>query len=119
MRLLRRRYGSTVLQMILNFAGIRVFAASGQRHGVLRDGRRGVGGRQRSELVRRRPAGHAVGDCGAASCAMFGSITYVALDYLFPQWIGWVLGTVWATALRLAAMIFHRRLPTGPHELIK
>lgn len=57
MRLLRRRYGSTVLQMILNFAGIAVFAVSGQRHGVLRDRRRGVGGRQRSELVRRRPAG--------------------------------------------------------------
>jgi uncharacterized membrane protein YeiH len=55
----------------------------------------------------------------AASCATFGSITYVALDYLFPQWIGLVAGTVLATALRLAAMILHWRLPTGPHELIK
>jgi hypothetical protein len=30
-----------------------------------------------------------------------------------------VVGTVLATALRPAAMIFHWRLPTGPHELIK
>lgn len=48
-----------------------------------------------------------------------GSITYVALDYLFPQWIGLVVGTVLATALRLAAMILHWRLRTGPRELIK
>jgi uncharacterized membrane protein YeiH len=51
--------------------------------------------------------------------AMLGAITYVALDYFFPQWIALVVGTVLATALRLAAMIFHWRLPTGPRELIR
>ncbi len=50
--------------------------------------------------------------------AMLGAITYVAIDYFAPQWIGLVVGTVLATALRLAAMIFHWRLPTGPRELI-
>jgi uncharacterized membrane protein YeiH len=50
--------------------------------------------------------------------AMLGSITYVAVDYFVAQWIGLVVGTVLATALRLAAMFFHWRLPTGPRELI-
>jgi hypothetical protein len=82
--------------MILNFAGIAVFAAGSPPPCPARCRR-----------------------LRAASCATFGSITYVALDYLFPQWIGLVVGTVLATALRLAAMIFHWRLPTGPRELIK
>ena len=50
--------------------------------------------------------------------AMLGAITYVTVDYFFSQWIGLVVGTVLATTLRLAAMIFHWRLPTGPRELI-
>jgi hypothetical protein len=55
--------------------------------------------------------------------AIAGSIVRdVRIDHLrrprLPLSARWVLGTVWATALRLAAMIFHRRLPTGPHELI-
>lgn len=50
--------------------------------------------------------------------AMLGAIAYVAIDYFGPQWIGIVTGAVLATALRLAAMIFHWRLPTGPRELI-
>jgi uncharacterized membrane protein YeiH len=75
--------------MILNFAGIAVFAASGRRHGIFATA------------------------AAAASCATFGSITYVAFDHLFPQWIGLAVVTVWATALRLAAMIFHWCLPPG------
>jgi uncharacterized membrane protein YeiH len=50
--------------------------------------------------------------------AMLGAIAYVAIDYFAPQWIALVAGTVLATALRLAAMIFHWRLPTGPREMI-
>lgn len=50
--------------------------------------------------------------------AMLGSITYVVIDYFGPQWVGIVVGTVLATTLRLAAMVFHWRLPTGPNELI-
>jgi uncharacterized membrane protein YeiH len=50
--------------------------------------------------------------------AMLGAVTYVAVDYFVAQWIALVVGTVLATALRLAAMYFHWRLPTGPRELI-
>jgi uncharacterized membrane protein YeiH len=50
--------------------------------------------------------------------AMLGAITYVGVDYVAEQWVALVVGTVLATALRLAAMIFHWRLPTGPRELI-
>lgn len=50
--------------------------------------------------------------------AMLGAITYVSIDYFFPQWIALVVGTVLATALRLGAMYFHWRLPTGPRDLI-
>jgi uncharacterized membrane protein YeiH len=51
--------------------------------------------------------------------AMLGAIAYVAIDYFGQQWIGIVVGAVLATALRLAAMIFHWRLPTGPRDLIR
>jgi uncharacterized membrane protein YeiH len=50
--------------------------------------------------------------------AMLGAVVYVAVDYFYSQWIGLVVGTVLATALRLAAMYFHWRLPTGPRDLI-
>ena len=50
--------------------------------------------------------------------AMLGSLTYVAIDYVWPQWIGIVAGSVLATVLRLAALAFHWHLPTGPRELI-
>ena len=50
--------------------------------------------------------------------AMLGAIVYVAVDYFYAQWIGLVIGTVLATTLRLAAMYFHWRLPTGPRDLI-
>jgi uncharacterized membrane protein YeiH len=49
---------------------------------------------------------------------MLGAITYVGVDYVAEQWVALVVDTVLATALRLAAMIFHWRLPTGPRELI-
>ena len=49
--------------------------------------------------------------------AILGSITYVAIDYFAPQWIGIVAGSVLATVLRLAAMAFHWQMPTGPREL--
>ncbi len=50
--------------------------------------------------------------------AMLGSVIYVVIDYYGPQWIGVAVGTLVATLLRLAAITFHWRLPTGPRELI-
>jgi uncharacterized membrane protein YeiH len=50
--------------------------------------------------------------------AMLGAATYVTIDYFGPQWIGVAVGSALATLLRLAAMAFHWRLPTGPRELI-
>jgi len=46
--------------------------------------------------------------------AMLGAATYVAIDYFGPQWVGLAVGTALATLLRLAALAFHWRLPTGP-----
>lgn len=51
--------------------------------------------------------------------AMLGAATYVAIDYFGPQWVGLAVGTALATLLRLAALAFHWRLPTGPRELIR
>jgi len=50
--------------------------------------------------------------------AMLGAITYVVIDYFGPQWLGIALGSALATLLRLAALAFHWRLPTGPRDLI-
>jgi uncharacterized membrane protein YeiH len=50
--------------------------------------------------------------------AMLGAATYVVIDYYGPQWVGVAIGTAVATLLRLAALAFHWRLPTGPRELI-
>ena len=50
--------------------------------------------------------------------AMIGATVYAVVDYLGPQWVGLVVGTVIATALRLAGLLFHWRLPTGPRDLI-
>jgi uncharacterized membrane protein YeiH len=50
--------------------------------------------------------------------AMLGAATYVALDYFWPQWVAIAIGSALATLLRLAALAFHWRLPTGPRELI-
>jgi uncharacterized membrane protein YeiH len=50
--------------------------------------------------------------------AMLGAATYVAIDYFWPQWIAIAVGSAVATALRLAGLAFHWRLPTGPPELI-
>jgi uncharacterized membrane protein YeiH len=50
--------------------------------------------------------------------AMLGAATYVAIDYFGPQWVAVAVGTALATLLRLAALAFHWRLPTGPQELI-
>jgi uncharacterized membrane protein YeiH len=50
--------------------------------------------------------------------AMLGAGTYVAIDYFGPQWVAVAVGSTVATLLRLAALMFHWRLPTGPRELI-
>jgi uncharacterized membrane protein YeiH len=50
--------------------------------------------------------------------AVLGAATYVAIDYFGPQWVAVAVGTALATLLRLAALAFHWRLPTGPQELI-
>jgi uncharacterized membrane protein YeiH len=50
--------------------------------------------------------------------AMLGAATYVAIDYFWPQWVAIAIGSALATLLRLAALAFHWRLPTGPRELI-
>jgi uncharacterized membrane protein YeiH len=49
--------------------------------------------------------------------ALLGAATYVAIDYFGPQWVGVAVGSTLATVLRLAALAFHWRLPTGPREL--
>lgn len=53
-----------------------------------------------------------------AAPAMLGSLLYVALDHTGAQWLAVVVGSLVATLLRLAAITFHWRLPTGPRELI-
>ena len=53
-----------------------------------------------------------------AAPAILGSLIYVAIDYAGSQWLGVVVGSLVATLLRLAAITFHWRLPTGPRELI-
>ena len=50
--------------------------------------------------------------------AMLGAATYVAIDYFWPQWVAVAIGSALATLLRLAALTFHWRLPTGPRDLI-
>ena len=50
--------------------------------------------------------------------ALLGAATYVAIDYFWAQWIAVAVGSAVATSLRLAALAFHWRLPTGPRELI-
>ncbi|WP_232491016.1 trimeric intracellular cation channel family protein [Mycobacterium dioxanotrophicus] len=50
--------------------------------------------------------------------ALMGATTYAVIDYLGPQWVGLLVGTVLATVLRLAGLAFHWRLPTGPRDLI-
>lgn len=50
--------------------------------------------------------------------AMMGALAYAVIDYFGPQWVGVVVGAVLATGLRLAALAFHWRLPTGPRDLI-
>jgi uncharacterized membrane protein YeiH len=49
--------------------------------------------------------------------ALLGAATYVAIDYFGSQWVGVAVGSTLATVLRLAALAFHWRLPTGPREL--
>jgi uncharacterized membrane protein YeiH len=51
--------------------------------------------------------------------AMLGAVTYVVIDYFGPQWVALAVGSAVATLLRLAALAFHWRLPTGPRGLIK
>jgi uncharacterized membrane protein YeiH len=50
--------------------------------------------------------------------ALLGAATYVAIDYFGPQWVAVAVGSTVATVLRLAALAFHWRLPTGPRQLI-
>ncbi|MBX7434339.1 trimeric intracellular cation channel family protein [Mycobacterium sp. Y57] len=53
-----------------------------------------------------------------AAPAMLGSVLYVTIDRFGSQWLAIVVGSLIATVLRLAAITFHWRLPTGPRELI-
>lgn len=53
-----------------------------------------------------------------AAPAVLGSVIYVVVDSLGSQWLGVLIGSAVATLLRLAAITFHWRLPTGPRELI-
>ena len=75
------------------------------------------GGIARDVLVREIPLLMGQDDLYAVP-AMIGAITYAAIDYFGPQWIGLVVGTVLATVLRLAGLAFHWKLPTGPRDLI-
>jgi uncharacterized membrane protein YeiH len=76
-----------------------------------------AGGITRDVLAREIPLVMGPDDLYAIP-AMLGAATYVAIDYFGPQWIGVAVGSALATVLRLVAMAFHWRLPTGPRELI-
>jgi uncharacterized membrane protein YeiH len=76
-----------------------------------------AGGTLRDVLAREVPYVMGPDDLYAIP-AMLGAATYVAIDYFGPQWVGVAVGTAIATLLRLAALAFHWRLPTGPRELI-
>lgn len=52
-----------------------------------------------------------------AAPAMLGAVVYVTIDALGAQSLGVAVGSMVATLLRLAAITFHWRLPTGPREL--
>lgn len=75
------------------------------------------GGIVRDVLVREIPLLMRADDLYAVP-ALIGATTYVVIDYFGPQWVGLVVGTVLATALRLAGLAFRWRLPTGPRDLI-
>lgn len=53
-----------------------------------------------------------------AAPAVLGSAIYVLIDSLGSQTLGVLIGSLVATLLRLAAITFDWRLPTGPRELI-
>ncbi len=76
-----------------------------------------AGGMLRDVLAREVPFVMGPDDLYAIP-AMLGAATYVAIDYFWLQWIGVAVGTALATLLRLAALAFHWRLPTGPRGLI-
>lgn len=76
-----------------------------------------AGGIMRDVVAGEVPAVMAPDDLYATP-AIVGSISYVAIDYYLPQWIALVLGTGLATTLRLAAIVFHWHLPTGPRHFI-
>jgi uncharacterized membrane protein YeiH len=77
-----------------------------------------AGGMLRDVLAREVPYVMGPDDLYAIP-AMLGAATYVAIDYFGPQWVAVAVGTALATLLRLAALAFHWRLPTGPRELIR
>ena len=52
-----------------------------------------------------------------AAPAMLGAIVYVVIDSIGSQSWGVAVGSMVATLLRLAAITFHWRLPTGPRDL--
>jgi uncharacterized membrane protein YeiH len=76
-----------------------------------------AGGMARDVLAREIPLVMGPDDLYAIP-ALLGAATYVAIDYFGPQWVGVAVGSALATLLRLAALAFHWRLPTGPRELI-
>lgn len=53
-----------------------------------------------------------------AAPAVLGSVLYVMIDRHGDQWLAVLAGSLVATSLRLGAIAFHWRLPTGPQELI-
>jgi uncharacterized membrane protein YeiH len=90
-----------VLQTILNYVGIAVFAASGATVGV----------RKGFDLF-------GIATLGVLTGVGGGVLRDLLLDrapYSIQHWIG----TALATLVRLAALAFHWRLPTGPRELIR
>ncbi|MBU9767151.1 trimeric intracellular cation channel family protein [Mycobacterium sp. TNTM28] len=75
------------------------------------------GGIIRDVLVREIPLLMRPDDLYAVP-ALIGATTYAVIDYFGPQWVGLTVGTVLATVLRLAGLVFGWRLPTGPQDLI-
>ena len=94
--------------LVLDAIGMGFFAASGAAI---------AGGMLRDVVAREVPLVMGPDDLYAIP-AILGAATYVAIDYFGPQWVGVAVGSTLATLLRLAALAFHWRLPTGPRELI-
>jgi uncharacterized membrane protein YeiH len=74
-----------------------------------------AGGMLRDVLAREVPSVMGRDDLYAIP-SIVGALTYVAIDHFGPQWLGVAVGAAAATSMRLMALAFHWKLPTGSAE---